>query len=91
MLNTIYQYLKKRPMRFIFGSLIVLGILAVGVTNVSLNTGNDTLISDSKEAYKDNEYYQEQFGGDPIIVLIESDGGYNLSSINLMRDLENEL
>jgi predicted RND superfamily exporter protein len=78
-------------MRFIFGSLIVLGLLGVGVTNVSLNTGNDTLISNSKEAYKDNEYYQEQFGGDPIILLIESDGGYNLSSINLMNELQNDL
>ncbi len=91
MLNLIYKKLQKRPMRSIFGALIVLGILAVGVSNVSLNTGNDTLISDKEQAYLDNEYYQESFGGDPIILLIESNGGYNLSSIQLINELDEKL
>ncbi len=91
MLNLIYNKLQKRPMRSIFGALIVLGILAIGVSNVSLNTGNDTLISDKEQAYLDNEYYQESFGGDPIILLIESNGGYNLSSIQLINELDEKL
>lgn len=91
MLNFIYEKLQKRPIRFIFTVLVALGILAIGVTYVSLNTGNDTLISDKEKAYLDNEYYQESFGGDPIILLIESEGAFNLSSIELINELDEKL
>ena len=50
---------------------VVLIVVAIGATQVELNTGNDTLISDDSDIYLENEAYQMEFGRDPIILIFD--------------------
>lgn len=67
--------------------------LAFGLPRIQFRTGQDTLLSPSSQVYKDNLRYQEQFGGDPMLVLFEGDVLDLLSSPNLdtLRGIEQEL
>ena len=94
MLQNITNLITKHPMKIIFiGIAILLGLL-VGITQVELNTGNDTLIQTDTTEYIDNFDYQEEFGSDPIIVLYKGDGLENLFTVEnmgYMDSLESEL
>lgn len=48
-------------------------ILVFGLGRLEFSTGQDTLLSPGSDVYKDNLRYQEAFGGDPIILLLEGD------------------
>ena len=67
--------------------------LAFGLPRIQFRTGQDTLLSPNSQVYKDNLRYQEQFGGDPMLVLFEGDVLNLLSSPNLdtLREVEQEL
>ncbi len=94
MFKNITKLVTKHPMKVIFiGIAVFLGLL-VGVTQVELNTGNDTLIQTDTIEYIDNYEYQEEFGSDPIIVLYKGDGLDNLFTVENMEymdELESEL
>ena len=94
MFKKITELVTKYPMKMIFiGIAIFLGLLA-GVTQVELNTGNDTLIQTDTEEYIDNFEYQDEFGSDPIIVLYEGSGYdelFTVENMAYMNELETEL
>lgn len=90
-MNKFTEFIIRRPVKIIVTTLIIMAILAIGITGITLKTGNDTLISDTTDTYKDNEAYQNEFGKDPIILLFEEDEQFSPSTLKLMNTLQSEI
>lgn len=52
---------------------LLTAVLAPGLTRLQFSTGQDTLLSPDSDVYQDNRRYQESFGGDPVIVLLQGE------------------
>jgi hydrophobe/amphiphile efflux-3 (HAE3) family protein len=74
-------------------ALVVTVVLATGIPRIQFKTGQDTIVSSSSQVYKDNLRYQEQFGGDPMIVDFEGDVRRLLAppNVDTLRSLEAKL
>jgi len=66
-------------------------LLVFGVRNVFMATGNDTLVKSSTDVYQDNLMLEEEFGGESIIVLYESDHLLTPKNLAHMKGLEDTL
>ncbi|MFK5883828.1 MAG: MMPL family transporter [Candidatus Izemoplasma sp.] len=94
MLQKIAEMIMKRPMKIIFIGIVVFLVLLAGATQVTLETGNDTLIQTDTDEYIDNFEYQAEFGSDPIIVIYKGDGYdelFTVENLAFMAELESEL
>jgi predicted RND superfamily exporter protein len=94
MLNILYKTISKWPYKVI-GIMILLIIgVAIGVQNISLSTGNETLIDSDTDTYQDNLIYQSTFGTDPIMVIVEHDSESELlsyDSMTILNDLSQNI
>jgi hydrophobe/amphiphile efflux-3 (HAE3) family protein len=62
--------------------------LGLGISRLEFKTSQDVLIDPGSDVYKENLAYQEQFGGEPMLVLFESDDIRNLFSEHNMAELD---
>src|SRR5690625_3266814 len=90
-LNRIAKLLKNFPVKSIFITVIVVVLLVFGVRNVFMATGNDTLVKTDSDVYRDNQMLEEEFGGESVIVLYESDNLLTPVHLEHMKELENTL
>lgn len=91
-MDKFIEFIIKRPIKIMLTTLIILAVLAIGVTRITLKTGNDTLISDTTDTYKDNEAYQNQFGKDPIILIFEEKQDmFSAQTLKLMNTLQTDV
>lgn len=84
----------KWPFKVLLVITIVILIMAIGITNVSLSTGNETMINDTGNLYADNLEYQSTFGTDPIIIVFENtniDSLVSYSSLEILNNLNNNI
>jgi predicted RND superfamily exporter protein len=63
----------------------------VGITQIKLKTGNDTLISDSSTIYQNNEAYQSEFGKDPIILIFDQETTFDQQTLTLMHLVQEDI
>jgi len=75
--------------------LIVLLLSAAaipGATMLNSETGFDALVSPSSEIAQDNARYEEQFGGEPIIVLLEGslDDIFSTDNLAVLSEFEQQ-
>lgn len=85
----IASKMEKRPMKIL---LITIGItlaFIVGISQIRLATGNDTLVKTTSEAYQSNLKMEEQFGSDAIIVLFEGKSQKDLLALDNMKKMWN--
>lgn len=87
-MKKIRNIIIKRPIRIIAIMIVLMIIAIIGILSINLNTGNDTLISDQTDIYLDNEDYQSTFGKDPIIVLVENEDPFGISTMDLMYEMQ---
>lgn len=78
-------------MKSIFITIIVVVLLVFGVRNVFMATGNDTLVKSSTDIYQDNLMLENNFGGESVIVLYESDQLLTPENLAHMKGLEDTL
>lgn len=90
-LDRLAQLLKKFPMKSIFTTIIVVILLALGIQNVFMATGNDTLVKTNTDVYQNNEMLEQEFGGESVIVLYESDHLLTPEHLEHMKGIENAL
>jgi predicted RND superfamily exporter protein len=95
MKSILYRIINKWPIKVISIALVVVAVLAFFITNISLSTGNETLIESDTSTYQDNLKYQETFGSDPIMIIFEMESVNSLFSYdslfiinNLVKNLE---
>lgn len=81
----------KYPVKTLIVTFVIMIGFIIGVTQIELNTGNDTLISDNTDIYQDNEAYQNEFGKDPIILIFDQETVYEASSLLLMNEIQQDI
>ncbi len=84
----LIQLIKIKPVKTIIFTSLSIVLLAVGVINVQMATGNDTLVSRNSDVYQENLALEKTFGGESIIVMYESDNLKNLLTINNFEHME---
>lgn len=81
----------KYPVKILLVTLVILIVLAIGITKIKLKTGNDTLISANSDIYKNNEAYQNEFGKDPIILIFDEDERFEPATLKFMNKLQGDI
>lgn len=87
-LKRLSSLLKRKPLKAILFTALLIVVLAVGVQNVEMATGNDTLVSSDSDVYQDNLALEKEFGGESIIVMYESDDQKSLLTIDNLEHME---
>lgn len=80
MKNILYTVLSKWPVKVLMMTTVLVIALAFFATRITLSTGNETLIDPDTNIYQDNYTYQQTFGSDPIMVILEGDNHDDLLS-----------
>ncbi len=93
MMNRLAAFLVRRPVSVLTLSLIALVGLALGVSKIEFRTSQDTLVSPSTQVFKDNVRYEDEFGGETMLVLFSGDpvGLFSDQNIGALQDLEAQL
>lgn len=94
MLFTISKYIITSPIKTVMLSLLVIILLAVGIRNVEMATGNETLVDPKTSVFQNNEMLEKEFGGESIIVLYEGEGLndlFALETLENIKELEQQL
>ena len=77
----IASSLYRRPFKSLFVSVLVIVGMFAGASQMRMATGNDTLVQTDNPVYLSNLRLEESFGGESILVLVESDSSANLLSV----------
>lgn len=68
---------------------VVTIIMAFGITRLEFETSQDALIGADNPVAQDNERFQKEFGGEPMLVLFSATEDSGKQSIDLVADKEN--
>ncbi len=69
--EALARFVLRRSWWLLLAVLLLCGAAIPGATMLTPDTGFDSLVSPSSDLAQDNARYEEQFGGDPITVLLE--------------------
>jgi len=96
--RSLAGFIERRSLWIILLMIIITAILAPGLVYLKQEAGLDTLISPSKKAFRDTEFYNERFGNETNVILLEcheSDGGFkrifSTETLTLLDELEQYL
>ncbi|MFZ3579789.1 MMPL family transporter [Virgibacillus sp. DJP39] len=87
-LKRLFQLLKKNPLKTMLMTALLIAILAIGVQDVKMATGNDTLVSSESDVYQENLALEREFGGESIVVMYESVDQKELLTIDNFEHME---
>ncbi|SEQ96821.1 MMPL family protein [Virgibacillus subterraneus] len=90
-LNILVSLLRKYPIKLILISIIIIFLFLLGIQNVYMSTGNDTLVDSKTTLYQENQMLEEEFGGESIVVVYESETPLTPVNLAHMKELEDEL
>ncbi|MBT2572065.1 MMPL family transporter [Planococcus sp. ISL-110] len=90
-LKRLAHVLSGFPMKSIFIMIIIVVLLAMGVKDIFMATGNDTLVEPDSEVYLENLMLEKEFGGESIIVLYESENLLTPAHLEHMKGIEDAL
>ncbi|UCH43134.1 MAG: RND family transporter [Dehalococcoidales bacterium] len=90
--EALARLIERRPWWFVITAVVLIGAAVPGVTMLDSSTGFEALVSPNAKISQDNARYEEQFGADTIIVLLNGPVDGILSGENLMvlHDFEQE-
>lgn len=83
--------IENHPVKVLLVTLAAFVLLATGVSQVRLATGNETLVPTGSEAFLSNKAMEETFGGDSVLILFKDNPGgsaLSLENISKMWNLE---
>jgi hydrophobe/amphiphile efflux-3 (HAE3) family protein len=66
----VARFVERRPWWLIIVAVVFTAAAIPGIILLNTETGFNTLVSPHSEVYQDNIRYEEQFGGEPITVLL---------------------
>jgi len=78
------RFIERRPWWLIAVTVVLAAASVPGITMLKTETGFDTLVSSSSSLSQDNSRYEEQFGAEPITVLLSG----QLNDVFSTRNLE---
>jgi hypothetical protein len=69
------------PVALVAATMLAAFTLSWGIPRLEFHTGQDTLIGRDSKVAQDNERFQRQFGGDPMLVLFEAPEGGDVTAL----------
>ena len=91
---SIAEFVSRRYVWVLAASALATVVLAFGITRLEFKTSQDTIVPSGSQVYRDNVRYEEQFGGEPVLVLFSGENIRDLlsgSNLSQLRDVEYEL
>lgn len=90
--------IRRWPVPIVAVTVLAAAVLAFGIPRLEFRNGQDTLLDPGSKISRDNQRFQEEFGGDPMLVLFETPEGTSIRQLfspenraelaRLQRDLE---
>jgi hypothetical protein len=93
MYQRLARMIVRRPVAVLVVAAVVIVGLAAGLSGLAFQTDQDTLVDPHSKVFTDNVRYQDQFGGESMLVLVSGDPVDLFSSANLpaLERLEDDL
>jgi hydrophobe/amphiphile efflux-3 (HAE3) family protein len=93
MWNGVARVLVRRPLVVLVITLAATVGLSLGLLGIEFRTSQDTLVSAGSQVYRDNSRYQDQFGGESMLVLLTGDPVdlFTTENIGSLQQLETDL
>jgi hydrophobe/amphiphile efflux-3 (HAE3) family protein len=88
------DFIRRRYLWVLAASVVATVVLAFGISRLEFKNSQDTIVPASSEVYKDNLRYEQQFGGEPVLVLFTGDDIRNLfapPNVDTLASLERDL
>jgi len=82
--EALARLIERRPWWFVIIAVVLVGAAVPGVTMLDSSTGFEALVSPGAKISQDNARYEEQFGAETIIVMLNGPVENILSGENLM-------
>ncbi len=88
--QALARFIERRPWLFIIIAVLLSAAAVPGLTMLETETGFAALVSPDAKISQDNARYQEQFGGEPITVLLEGqlDDIFSVGNLAILSDFE---
>ncbi len=71
----------RRTGAVVLGALVISAVLAVGLGGLTFQTGQDSFLDSDSRIARDNEAYQDLFGGETMIVLFTAREGHTIADL----------
>jgi FtsZ-binding cell division protein ZapB len=90
--ESIARFIERRPWWFVIFAIVLIVAAAPGITMLKTETGFNALVSPDSEISQGNSRYEEQFGGEPITILLEGklDDIFSTENLVIMSDFKQE-
>ena len=92
--NGIGSLIERKPFRSLLLTLLIVAAMIAGASQIRLATGNETLVQSNNAVLISNGEMEESFGGDAILILVESqkpEDLLSLENITKLYQIEEEL
>lgn len=81
--EALARFIKGHPWWMVFITVVLVAAAVPGITMLKSETGFNSMVSTDSELWQDTLLYEEQFGGEPITILLTGDIEDIFSSDNL--------
>jgi len=92
--KSIGSLIERKPFKSLMLTLLIVGAMIAGASQMKLATGNDTLVQADNPVLISNKAMEETFGGDSILILFDTEKAedlLSLSNISKLYAIEQEL
>lgn len=92
--KSIGSLIERKPFKTLLLTLLIIASMIAGATQMRLATGNETLVQAANPVLISNKTMEESFGGDSILILLESQDPkelLSLGNITKLYEIEKEL
>jgi hypothetical protein len=89
--EAVGRFIKNYPYLVIVIAIILMALAILYASHIYMATGTETLVSTNSQAYKDIEYYDQNFQPTTFLILITSDNVLDPDVLNAMDDLDTQI
>ena len=90
--EALARFIERRPWWLVIVATVLAAAAVPGITMLKMETGFSALVSSGSEISLDNSRYEEQFGGEPITILLDGqlDGIFSIDNLSILSEFEQE-
>ena len=90
--EALARFIERRPWWLVIVAIVLAAAAVPGITMLKMETGFSALVSSGSEISLDNSRYEEQFGGEPITILLDGqlDGIFSIDNLSILSEFEQE-
>ena len=90
--EALARFIERRPWWLVVIAVVLAAAAAPGITMLKSETGFNSLVSSDSEILQNNLSYEEQFGGEPITILLtgQIDDIFSVDNLAALSEFEQE-